>query len=177
MKNKKIRAFYEEQNERLNDWLEVDTLVRHLADDVFDAFDPQDHDGDGRPEAHSALHTSGEDVEPFLPDDERERRQKNKKYNWWAINVRRRSRHKTYGHTECGIDKCYCECFSTCREDCGFVILFITFPHSIVGGQRIGPAVHCNRMDDEPTRNLETYWIEEKISCRDQYPMFDKCVD
>jgi len=31
IKDKKIRQFYEDQNERLNDWLEVDTLVRHVA--------------------------------------------------------------------------------------------------------------------------------------------------
>jgi hypothetical protein len=31
IKDKKIRRFYEDQNERLNDWLEVDTLVRHVA--------------------------------------------------------------------------------------------------------------------------------------------------
>jgi len=31
IKDKKVRRFYEDQNERLNDWLEVDTLVRHVA--------------------------------------------------------------------------------------------------------------------------------------------------
>ena len=42
IKNKKLRAFYEEQNERLNDWLEVDTLVMSMADDVLDSMNPQD---------------------------------------------------------------------------------------------------------------------------------------
>lgn len=36
IKNKKIRQFYEEQNQRLNDWLEVDALVIALADDILD---------------------------------------------------------------------------------------------------------------------------------------------
>ena len=42
MKNKKIRAFYEQQNETLNDWLEVDALVMSMADDVLDSMNPQD---------------------------------------------------------------------------------------------------------------------------------------
>lgn len=47
MKNKKIKAFYEAQNDRLNDWLEVDSLVMNMADDVLDSMNPQDADGDG----------------------------------------------------------------------------------------------------------------------------------
>ncbi len=35
-KNKKMRKFYESQNEALNDWLEVDTAVRFIADDIFE---------------------------------------------------------------------------------------------------------------------------------------------
>lgn len=42
IKDKKIRAFYETQNESLNDWLEVDTLVMSMADDVLDSMHPQD---------------------------------------------------------------------------------------------------------------------------------------
>lgn len=36
IKTKKIRAFYEAQNERLNDWREVDALVMAVADDVLE---------------------------------------------------------------------------------------------------------------------------------------------
>jgi hypothetical protein len=36
IKNKKVRKFYEEQNDTLNDWAEVDSLVFALADDVLD---------------------------------------------------------------------------------------------------------------------------------------------
>ncbi|KAK2675391.1 Cation efflux protein [Fusarium oxysporum f. sp. vasinfectum] len=47
MKNKKLRAFYEQQNERLNDWLEVDAVVMAIADDVLESMNPDpDHDGD-----------------------------------------------------------------------------------------------------------------------------------
>jgi hypothetical protein len=57
LKNKKLRLFYEEQNEKLNDWLEVDTAVRSIADDIFESFDPdRDHDGiRGKPPLDFAL--------------------------------------------------------------------------------------------------------------------------
>ncbi|KAL9119651.1 MAG: hypothetical protein Q9187_003792 [Circinaria calcarea] len=46
IKDKKVRHFYEEQNGRLNDWLEVDTLVMSMADDILDSMNPdRDHDG------------------------------------------------------------------------------------------------------------------------------------
>ena len=40
IKNKGVRRFYEEQNERLNDWVEVDTLVMVVVDDVIDSMNP-----------------------------------------------------------------------------------------------------------------------------------------
>ena len=88
MKNKKTRGFYEEQNERLNDWLEVDTLVMHMADDVLDSMNPQDFDGDGIAELGGALKNTGGDIEPLLPEDERENRRKGERNAKWAINVR-----------------------------------------------------------------------------------------
>ncbi|KAF1915379.1 hypothetical protein BDU57DRAFT_557535 [Ampelomyces quisqualis] len=85
--NKKLRAFYEEQNRRLDDWLEVDMVVSSLADDVVDSMHPRDTDGDGVAEDRGPLGTSGEDLEPFLPEDERERRRKSAKQVKWAINI------------------------------------------------------------------------------------------
>lgn len=90
IKNKKIRSFYEEQNERLNDWLEVDTLVMHMADDILDSMNPQDMDGDGIAERGGALKDTGGDIEPLLPEDEREKRRKGERNAKWAINVRPR---------------------------------------------------------------------------------------
>ena len=47
MKNKGVREFYEKQNDRLNDWLEVDAIVTAVADDVLESMDPDpDNDGD-----------------------------------------------------------------------------------------------------------------------------------
>ena len=85
--DKKVRAFYEEQNERLNDWLEVDTLVLSMADHVLDSMNPQDYDGDGVAESGGALMDTGGDIEPLLPEDERERRHKGERNAKWAINV------------------------------------------------------------------------------------------
>ncbi|OAL02552.1 hypothetical protein IQ06DRAFT_245103 [Phaeosphaeriaceae sp. SRC1lsM3a] len=85
--NKKLRAFYEEQNNRLDDWLEVDMVVSSLADDIVDSMHPRDTDGDGVAEDRGPLGISGETLEPFLPEDERERRRKSAKHVKWAINI------------------------------------------------------------------------------------------
>lgn len=82
-----MRAFYEEQNNRLDDWLEVDMIVTSLADDVLDSMHPRDTDGDGVVEERGPLGNSGESLECFLPDDEREKRAKSAKHVRWAINV------------------------------------------------------------------------------------------
>ena len=87
IKNKKIRHYYEAQNERLNDWLEVDARVESMADDVLDSMNVQDLDGDGVPEMSGKLKSTGGDVEPLLPDDERERRAQGEKRAKWAINI------------------------------------------------------------------------------------------
>lgn len=86
IKNKKLRNYYEEQNQRLNDWLEVDAIVTALADDVLESFNP-DPDQDGIAENAGALQNIGEDVEAFLPDDERDRRRRAERKAKWAINI------------------------------------------------------------------------------------------
>ncbi len=88
MKNKKLRAFYEQQNDRLDDWLEVDALVKSMSDHIMESFDPQDEDCDGVAESGGALQITREDIEPLLPDEERERRRKGRRNAKWAINVR-----------------------------------------------------------------------------------------
>lgn len=88
IKDKKVRAFYEQQNERLNDWLEVDALVMSMADDVLDSMNPQDADGDGIAEIGGMLKTTKGNIDPLLPEDERERRKTGEKRAKWAINVR-----------------------------------------------------------------------------------------
>ena len=49
---------------------------------------PADPDHDGVAEDRGPLGISGESLEPFLPEDERERRAKSAKHVRWAINVR-----------------------------------------------------------------------------------------
>lgn len=86
-KNKKVRHFYQDQNERLNDWLEVDAIVMAMADEVLDSMNPRDFDHDGIAESGGALQATEESVEPLLPDDEREKRRKSRRNAKWAINI------------------------------------------------------------------------------------------
>lgn len=81
-----MRHFYEEQNEALSDWLEVDSVVRSIADDILESFDP-DRDHDGLLEHGGALQAQNEDVEAFLPQEEREKRSKGERDAKRAINV------------------------------------------------------------------------------------------
>lgn len=87
IKDKKIRKFYETQNSKLDDWLEVDMIVRYVADDIIDSFDPGDEDGDGVPDRDNPLANAEEAIEGFLPGDEREKRRKEKRDAGYAINV------------------------------------------------------------------------------------------
>jgi hypothetical protein len=86
IKNKKVRGFYEDQNERLNDWLEVDAVVMAIADDVLESMDPDpDHDGDL--ERRGGLQNMDGNIAEFLPDDEKRRRAKAARKAKWAINI------------------------------------------------------------------------------------------
>lgn len=86
IKNKKLRQYYEAQNKRLNDWLEVDTVVKAMADSIFDSMNPDaDHDGDR--EGGGGLQDVGERIEELLPEDERSRRAKADRNARWAINI------------------------------------------------------------------------------------------
>lgn len=62
-------------------------IVTSLADDILDSMHPRDIDGDGVVDDRGPLGNSGEALEPFLPDNERERRAKSAKHVRWAINV------------------------------------------------------------------------------------------
>ena len=87
IKSKKVRQYYDAQNERLNDWLEVDALVESMADDVLDSMNVTDTDHDGIPEISGKLKSTGGDIEPLLPEDERSRRAQGEKHAKWAINI------------------------------------------------------------------------------------------
>lgn len=88
IKNKKVRAFYEAQNQRLNDWLEVDATVMAIADDVLESMDP-DPDNDGHRERGGGIQEVSGKVGELLPEEEREKRAKAQKKAKWAINVSR----------------------------------------------------------------------------------------
>lgn len=84
---KKIRQFSREQNVRLDDLLEVDSLVMAFADDVLDSMASRDLDHDGFAEERVPLYASANNVEVFLPDKERTRRRKAERNARWVINV------------------------------------------------------------------------------------------
>ena len=84
---KETREFYERQNEKITDWLEVDMLVNAMAEDVLDSMNPKDLDGDGVVDTGGAFQRSGESVEQLLPDDEKEQRRKDEQSAKWAINI------------------------------------------------------------------------------------------
>jgi cation diffusion facilitator family transporter len=86
IKNKKVRKFYEAQNERLNDWLEVDNIVKAIADDVMDSMNP-DADGDGHRERGGGLQNVEERIEDLLPDEIQMQRRKAARNARWAINI------------------------------------------------------------------------------------------
>ena len=84
---KEVREFYARQNEKINDWIEVDMLVNAMADDVLDSMNPKDLDGDGVVDTGGVFQRSGESVEQLLPNDEKEQRRKDEKHAKWAINI------------------------------------------------------------------------------------------
>lgn len=86
MKSKKLKQYYKSVNARLDDWLEVDSVVKAMADDILDSMNP-DVDHDGINDHEGALQTDGENIEALLPEDEREKRRKDKKTAQRAINV------------------------------------------------------------------------------------------
>ncbi|KAJ4087008.1 hypothetical protein NW760_002913 [Fusarium oxysporum] len=86
MKNKKLRAFYDQQNERLNDWLEVDAVVMAIADDVLESMNPDpDHDGDQ--ERCGGIQRVEGRIGELLPEEEKEKRRKAARKANLAINI------------------------------------------------------------------------------------------
>ncbi|KAH8736290.1 hypothetical protein BGZ61DRAFT_472636 [Ilyonectria robusta] len=86
IKNKKVRRFYEAQNERLNDWLEVDAVVMAIADDVLESMNPDpDHDGDL--ERTGGLQRVEGNIGELLPEEEKLKRRKASQRAKLAINV------------------------------------------------------------------------------------------
>lgn len=86
MKSKQIKQYYKDVNARLDDWLEVDSVVKAMADDILDSMNP-DVDHDGINDHEGALQTGDENIESLLPEEERERRVQEKKTAQRAINV------------------------------------------------------------------------------------------
>ncbi|KAK3700645.1 hypothetical protein LTR37_015834 [Vermiconidia calcicola] len=86
IKNKEVRKFYESQNERLDDWLEVDTIVMAVADDVLESMDP-DPDNDGHQERGGGIQAVAGNIGDLLPEEAITKREKAARRAKLAINV------------------------------------------------------------------------------------------
>ncbi|KAI9158091.1 Metal tolerance protein 3 [Paramyrothecium foliicola] len=86
IKNKKVRKFYEAQNEKLNDWLEVDAVVTALTQEVLSSLNP-DPDLDGDREREGGIQRVAGEIGELLPDEERESRRKSARQARIAVNV------------------------------------------------------------------------------------------
>lgn len=86
MKSKKLQNYYKAQNERIEDWVEIDTIVKAMADDIMDSMNP-DVDHDGIIDHEGGLQTADENIEDLLPDEMQMERRKDKKIARRAINV------------------------------------------------------------------------------------------
>jgi hypothetical protein len=67
--------------------MEVNAVLKALSNDILEIFDPRDDNGDGIAEGGGALHDTQGCVEPFLPDEEQERRRVARQNAKWAINI------------------------------------------------------------------------------------------
>jgi cation diffusion facilitator family transporter len=85
-RNRGVHDFYQAQNQRLNDWLEVDAVVMAVADDVLESMDP-DPDRDGVRERGGGIQDVSGNVQELLPEEEQQRRAKEEKKAKWAINI------------------------------------------------------------------------------------------
>lgn len=79
--------YYQTRNDRSDDWMEVNAIVKALSDDILKSFDPRDDNGDGIAEDGGALQDTRGCVEPFLPEEEQERRRVATRNAKWAINI------------------------------------------------------------------------------------------
>lgn len=86
IKSKEVRKYYKDQNQRLDDWTEVDTIVRAMSDDIMDSMNP-DVDHDGINDHEGGLQTAHENVEDLLPNEIQLQRRQDKKTSRRAINV------------------------------------------------------------------------------------------
>lgn len=71
----------------MDDWLEVNAIVKALSDDILESFDPRDDNGDGIAEGGGGLQDTQGCIEPFLPDEEQEKRRVGRRNAKWAINI------------------------------------------------------------------------------------------
>jgi len=154
IKNKKVRAFYENQNERLNDWVEIDAIVMSLADDVLDSMDP-DPDHDGHNERGGGLNNVHGNIWDFLPEEAKQKRQQAEKKAKWAINI------NVIANVLLLIAKVRKRFAMGNRmypltQPTGYrsILLLVPLPHRVPRRLRSRSALHSDRLEHEPARPM-----------------------
>ena len=168
IKNKKVKAFYEDQNARLNDWAEVDALVRHLADDILDSFNP-DADHDGRREREGGILLQDGNIWEFLPEEVKNQRQNSEKNARRAININVIANIILLIAKVC-VALCTV-CASTRQPLIGSVgrcsiLLFFPLPDRIPRRLWTRPPLHAHRLDYQPSRPVATQSPQQTLSRR-----------
>lgn len=172
--NKRVRAFYEAQNQKLDDWAEVDGLVGALADDVVDSTDP-DADLDGDINTDTPLYRTNHDVEVYLPSEQRERRARNRRVAGRALNVSTCCILRMWlweGDTfVLGQHHCQHPAAHRQRHRCG--IDTISGPDCLTCRFHVGCPVYCDHLGDEPSCSTEIQNAHPEIPCWTAAPRAD----
>lgn len=156
MSSKQVRKFYEAQNERLDAWLEVDTLVMSMSEDILGSMNP-DRDDDGIAERNGALQGVGGRLAELLPQDAREQRLQAKKNASRAINVCHSLFEEGCDHVDDSAEtgQRSCECTSTGCQVCCCLLFFIAVSYRVFGRLSIRPVVHNYCLDNQSARFVE----------------------
>lgn len=179
IKSKRIRNFYEMQNERLDAWLEVDTIVMSMAEDILESMNP-DRDRDGIAERNGALQGAGGRLDELLPKDAREERLQGEKNARWAINVCPCpcQKHLDHSNDHSGTGQCHCERASFGCQMPGCLLFFFTIFDCLPGRFSIRLAMHIDCVDNQQARSMADQSPEQAIPSgssttgADRYPCF-----
>lgn len=148
--NTRVRAYYEAQNQKLNDWAEVDSLVWSLADDIIDSTNP-DADHDGIVNSDTPLYSTDHNLEAFLPGDERTKRYSNARVARRALRVLHTQLcFNVAALTHQLIGQCVCQCSARCSEGHCCHIHAIAIAHCFFDGFSLGFVVHHDRLGNKP---------------------------
>lgn len=145
-------------------------IVSSLADDVLDSMRPRDTDGDGVVEERGPLGNSGESLEPFLPEDERERRRKSTKHARWAINVSSADQNNSSPSNSPVSDQRCCQYLALSCERCRSYLVQLALLDCISSRFCPRSPLHSHHLDHQQTCRLAIRQAAEKVPRWPQTP-------